>query len=194
MKGISNFVSYTFTILFGFTILILFSSLIYSFYEQVQKTSITSSLKQLSIQTSNGIIKLYDLSKEFKTNPANSTSIIISNVTLNYPEEIVDRNYEVELLSSPGIWNSITNFTIGEKNVTIIKETESSSKIVVRTTQKPIETYEYDLPNIPIILQGKFKSGENDVLRLVRYNYNGVIEDRIILGESDIIVGISGIR
>jgi hypothetical protein len=180
--------------LFGFTILILFSSLIYSFYEQVQKTSIISSLKQLSIQTSNGIIKLYDLSKEFKTNPANSTSIIISNVTLNYPEKIVDRNYEVELLSSPGIWNSITNFTIGEKNVTIIKETESSSKIVVRTTQKPIETYEYDLPNIPIILQGKFKSGENDVLRLVRYNYNGVIEDRIILGESDIIVGISGIR
>lgn len=194
MKGISNFVSYTFTILFGFTILILFSSLIYSFYEQVQKTSIISSLKQLSIQTSNGIIKLYDLSKEFKTNPANSTSIIISNVTLNYPEKIVDRNYEVELLSSPGIWNSITNFTIGEKNVTIIKETESSSKIVVRTTQKPIETYEYDLPNIPIILQGKFKSGENDVLRLVRYNYNGTIEDRIILGESDIIVGISSIR
>jgi hypothetical protein len=194
MKGISNFVSYTFTILFGFTILILFSSLIYSFYEQVQKTSIISSLKQLSIQTSNSIIKLYDLSKEFKTNPANSTSIIISNVTLNYPEKIVDRNYEVELLSSPGIWNSITNFTISEKNVTIIKETESSSKIVVRTTQKPIETYEYDLPNIPIILQGKFKSGENDVLRLVRYNYNGTIEDRIILGESDIIVGISSIR
>jgi hypothetical protein len=180
--------------LFGFTILILFSSLIYSFYEQVQKTSITSSLKQLSIQTSNGIIKLYGLSKEFKTNPVNSTSIIISNISLNYPEKVGDKNYEVELLSSPGIWNSINNFTIDGENVTIIKETESSSKIIARTTQRPFVTYEHDMPNIPIVLQGKFRSGENDILRLVRYNYNGTIEDRIILGQSDIIIGITSIR
>jgi hypothetical protein len=194
MKGVSNFVSYTFTILFGFTILILFSSLIYSFYDQVLKTSITASLKQISIQTIDGIIQLYNLGKEFNTNPSNSTSIIISNISLNYPEKVGDKNYEVELLSSPGIWNSITNFTIDEENATIIKETESSSKIIVKTTQRPFVTYEQDLPNIPIILQGKFRSGENDVLRLVRYNYNGTIEDRIILGESDIIVGISSIR
>jgi hypothetical protein len=194
MKGVSNFVSYTFTILFGFTILILFSSLIYSFYDQVLKTSITASLKQISIQTIDGIIQLYNLGKEFKTNPANSTSIIISNISLNYPEKVGDKNYEVELLSSPGIWNSITNFTISGENVTIVKETESSSKIIARTTQRPFVTYEQDLPNMPIILQGKFRSDENDILRLVRYNYNGTIEDRIILGESDIIVGISSIR
>ncbi len=194
MKGISNFVSYTFTILFGFIILIFFSSLIYSFYDQVQKTSITASLKQVSTQTADSIVQLYNLGKEFKTNPANSTSIIISNITLNYPEKIGDKNYEVELLSSPGIWNSITNFTIDNRNVTVIKETKSSSKIIARTTQRPFITYEQDLPNIPIILQGKFRSGENDILILVRYNYNGTVEDRIILGQSDIIVGITSIR
>ena len=193
MKGISNFVSYTFTILFGFTILILFTSLIYSFYDQVQKTSITASLKQVSIQTTGSIVQFYNLGKEFNTNPANSTSIIISNISLNYPEKIGDKNYEVELLSSPGIWNSITNFTIDSRNVTVIKETKSSSKIIARTTQRPFITYEQDLPNIPIILQGKFRSGENDILILVRYNYNGTIEDRIILGQSDIIVGITSI-
>lgn len=194
MKGISNFVSYTFTILFGFTILILFSSLIYSFYDQVLKNSITANLKQISIQTADEIIKLYNLGKEFKTNPANSKSIVISNITLDYPEKVGDKSYEVELLSSPGIWNSVTNFTVDGRNATIIKETESSSKIIVKTTQRPFITYEYDLPNMPIILQGKFRSGEKDNLKLVRYNYNGTIEDRIILGESDIIVGITSIR
>jgi len=194
MKGISNFVSYTFTILFGFTILILFSSLIYSFYDQVQKTSITASLKQVSIQTADEIIKLYNLGKEFKANPTNSTTIIISNISLNYPQKISDKNYEIELSSSPGIWNSIINFTVNGENATIVKETESSSKIIARTTQRPFVTYEYDLPNLPIMLQGKFRSGDNDILKHVRYNYNGTIEDRIILGESDIIVGIISIR
>jgi len=194
MKGISNFVSYTFTILFGFTILILFSSLIYSFYDQVQKTTITASLKQVSIQTADEIIKLYNLGKEFKANPTNSTTIIISNISLNYPQKISDKNYEIELSSSPGIWNSIINFTVNGENATIVKETESSSKIIAKTTQRPFVTYEYDLPNLPIMLQGKFRSGDNDILKLVRYNYNGTIEDRIILGESDIIVGIISIR
>jgi len=194
MKGISNFVSYTFTILFGFTILILFSSLIYSFYDQVQKTTITASLKQVSIQTADEIIKLYNLGKEFKANPTNSTTIIISNISLNYPQKISDKNYEIELSSSPGIWNSIINFTVNGENATIVKEAESSSKIIARTTQRPFVTYEYDLPNLPIMLQGKFRSGDNDILKLVRYNYNGTIEDRIILGESDIIVGIISIR
>ena len=45
----------------------------------------------------------------------------------------------------------------------------------------------------PIVLQGKFKSGESDTLKLVRYNYNGDIQDVIILGESDIIIGIVSI-
>ncbi len=194
MRGVSNFVSYTFTILFGFTMLILFTSLIYSFYDQIQKTSITASLKQIAIQTTDSIIKLYELSKEFKTNPANSTSIIISNISLNYPKKIGGKGYEVELLSSPGIWNSITNFIISGANATIIKESVSSSKIVVKTIQKPVLTYEHDLPNTPIILQGKYRSGENDNLKLVRYNYNGIVEDRIILGQSDIIIGINIIR
>jgi hypothetical protein len=194
MKGISNFVSYTFAILFGFVILILFSSLVYSFYDQVLKNSITRNLKDISIQTSTGIIQLYNLGREFKANPANSTSILISNISLNYPEKIGDKNYEIELLTSPGIWNSLINFTISGKNETIVKELASSSKIIAKTTQRPFITYEYDLPNMPIILQGKFRSGENDILKLVRYNYNGTIQDTIILGQSDIIIGISSIR
>jgi hypothetical protein len=113
---------------------------------------------------------------------------------LNYPEKISGRNFEVELVSSPGIWNVITNLIIGDKIGTINKEAASGSKIIAKTTQKPFITYEYDVPNIPIKLQGKFKSGVNDTLKLVRYNYNGTIENVIILGESNIVISITGIR
>ena len=193
MKGISKFISYAITILFGFTILIFFSTLIYNYYDDILKNTMKAELKQICIQTANSIIQLYNKAKEFNSLPKNSTSIIISSIDLNYPNKVEGRNFEVELLTSPGIWNLVTNITIEGKNVMIVKETGSSSKIIAKTTQKPIIVYEHDIPNVPIVLQGKFRSGENDNLKVIRYNYNGTVEDRVILGESDIIVGITNI-
>lgn len=193
MKGISKFISYAITILFGFTILIFFSTLIYNYYDDILKNTMKAELKQICIQTANNIVQLHNIAKEFNSLPKNSTSIIISSIDLNYPNKVEGKNFEVELLSSPGIWNLVTNITIEGKNVTIVKETGSSSKIIAKTTQKPIIVYEHDIPNVPIVLQGKFRSGENDNLRIIRYNYNGTVEDRIILGGSDIIVGITNI-
>jgi len=113
---------------------------------------------------------------------------------LNYPDRVSGNNFEVELVSSPGIWNAILNLTIDNESTEIKKETSSGAKIIARTTQRPFVSHEYDIPNIPIVLQGKFKSGENDTLRLVRYNYNGNIQDVIILGESDIIIRVTNIK
>jgi hypothetical protein len=194
MKGISKFISYAITILFGFTILIFFSTLIYNYYDDILKNTMKAELKQICIQTTNSIIQLYNKAKEFKAVPKESSSITISSIDLNYPNKLEGKNFEIELLSSPGIWNLITNITIEGKNVTISKETGSSSKIIAKTTQKPIIVYEHDIPNIPIVLQGKFRSGGNDTLKIIRYNYNGVVEDRVIIGESEIIVGITSIR
>ena len=190
MKGISKFISYAITILFGFILLIFFSTLIYNYYDGILKNTIQAELKQICIQTENNIIQLQNQAKEFKTIPKLSSSLTISSVDLNYPNKLEGRNFEVELLSSPGIWNLVANITIEGRNVTIVKETGSSSKIIAKTTQNPVVIYVHEVPNIPIILQGKFRSGENDNLKIVRYNYNGTVEDRIILGESEIIVGI----
>ena len=190
MKGVSTFVTYVFTILLGFIILSVFSILIFGYYDQVLKSDITSGLKQVAIQTVSGIIELYGLAEEYETIPGNSSSIVISSIDLNYPYEVSGRNFEVELISSPGIWSMVTNMTNNGESVGIRKETTSGSKIIVKTTQRPYVSYEYEVPNIPVVLQGRFRSGENDTLKLVRYNFNGTVEDRILLGESDIIVGI----
>jgi len=194
MKGISKFVNYSFMILISFVALGIFVTLIYGYYNHIIKTNIQVGLEQIATQTSDKIIYLYDQAKESNADPANSTSVVISNIDLNYPTQIVDRNFEVELLSSPGIWNAITSITIEGKEVTIMKETSSSAKVIAKTTQRPIVTHEHDVPNIPIRLQGKYTPGNDDVLRLVRYNYNDNLVDTIILGNSTIVIGISSIK
>ena len=194
MKGVSSFISYALTILFAFIILIFFTYAIYSYYDQAMRSNVKAGLKQITTQTTNSIVELYDLGKESDVSPSNSSSIIISDIDLNYPEKVSGKSFEVELVSTPGIWGMITDFTVDGKNATIRKESSSGAKIVAKTTQKPIISYEHDVPNIPIILQGKFRSGQNDTLRLIRYNYNESINDMIILGESDIIIGITNVH
>jgi len=193
MKGISNYVTYAITIMFGFIIVTVFSTLIFSYYDQIQKNNIKASLKQITIQTTNSITDLYYSSKGSNIVPENSTSIVLSEIDLNYPNKISGKNFEVELASSPGIWNSVTNMTISGENANIKTETNSGTKIIARTTQRPFVSYEYDFFNLPIVLQGKFRSGQNDTLRFIRYNYNGNIDDTIVLGESNIIIEVTSI-
>jgi len=194
MKGASEFISYTFIILLSFVALTMFVTLIYGYYNHIIRTNIQVGLKQIATQTADNILYLYDQGKGLDAAPVNSTSITLSSVDLNYPIQVVDRNFEVELVSTPEIWNVITNFTIGGVNATIRKESTSGAKIITKTTQKPILSYEHAVPNVPIILQGKYRSGGNDTLMLVRYNYNGTLEDVIILGNSSIIIGITSIN
>ena len=194
MKGLSRFVTYSLIILSSFVALTFFTTLIYGYYNRVLKTNIQVSLKQIAGQTTDNILYLYNQAKEFDATPTNSTSITLAVIDLNYPNQVVDRNFEVELVPSPGIWNVITGLTINNANATIRKESTSGAKIIAKTTQKPIVSYEYDVANIPIKLQGKYRSGGSDTLRLVRYNYNGILEDVIILGNSSIIIGITSIN
>jgi len=172
----------------------LFTILIYGYYNHELKTNIEVSLKQIAAQTSDSILDLYNRAKESDANPKNSSSVILSSIDLKYPNQISGKNFEVELISSPGIWNQITNITVNSDNATIVKETSSGAKIIVKTKQRPVVSYEYNVPNVPIRLQGKYASGGNDTLSLVRYNYNGTVEDVIVLGNSTIIIGITSIK
>lgn len=194
MKGISKFVDYSFILLSSFIVMTLFTMLIYGYYNHELKTNIEVSLKQIAAQTSESILDLYNRAKESDANPKNSSSVILSSIDLKYPNQISGKNFEVELISSPGIWNQITNITVNSANATIVKETSSGAKIIVKTKQRPVVSYEYNVPNVPIRLQGKYASGGNDTLSLVRYNYNGTVEDVIVLGNSTIIIGITSIK
>lgn len=194
MKGLSAYVTYSLIILIGIATLSIFSVLIYTYYNNVLKSNIETAFKQLAIRTTGEIIKTYSESSKSEALPENASVVILSNIDLNYPDKVSGRNYEIELVSSPGIWNVVQNLTISGQEVTIKRELNSGSKIVLKTTQRPFVTYEYSIPNIPIPIQGSFRSGMDDKLRYVRYNYNGTVYDRIILGEDTIIIGIINIH
>ena len=194
MKGISRFITYSFTILLGFIILTVFTTLIYGYYDQVSKSNMRSSLKQICVQTFFGIVNLYNRGMENDLIPDNSTAAVIYKIDLNYPDSISGKEFEVYLISSSEIWNTIKNITIDGKIVNIKEEINSGSKIIANTIDKPSVGFEYNLPNMPVIIQGKFSSGDNQTLSLIRYNNNGTIEHVVILGNSDLFIRLNTIN
>ncbi len=194
MKGISKFIGYTFLILLGFTMLTLFAGTIYSYYNSMLRRNIDVSLKQIAVDTSAQIVRLYDASKSSNSRPVNGTRLVISEVDLNYVSKISGKNYEVQLVTSPGIWTQIKSLKIDNITVASKDEKISGSKVIVKTTQSPVVAYDFQIPNIPIPIQGVFRSGENSTLRFVRFNYNGTVNDTIILGESNVIIGLTKVQ
>lgn len=191
MKGVSRFVAYVLTILFGFTVLISFSMIIYGYYDRILRVNVRASLKQIAEQTSSSVVNLYSMAEKSDVQPSNSSSITISSIDLNYPSKVGGKNFKVSLVSASDLWVQVDNVTVSGKVVTIRKEYSSGAKVVAETTQKPIVRYEHDVPNLPVSLQGSFRSGEDDLLRYVRYNYNGTINDAIIVGEPSLVVDIT---
>lgn len=191
-KGQANLIEYVLTILFSVVILIGVTTLIYSFYSAAIRTDAEKGLRELSIQIADNILKLYKNAKDSKAQPSNSSSILIGEIDLSLPSQVSRRNYEIFLVSTNPIWVNVINFTIGGQNVSSITKT-SGAKIVAKTTQNPFVTMEYDIPNIDVSVQGRSVNGADSKLRYYRYNFNGTVYDKIVLGSSDILIEITSI-
>jgi hypothetical protein len=191
-KGQANLIEYVLTILFSVVILISISSLIYSLYSTALKTDIEKGLKQLSMQVADNILKLYANAKNSKAQPQNSSSILISELDLNLPSHISRRNYEIFLVSGSQIWVNVINLTVESQNISSSIKT-SGAKIVAKTTQDPFVTVEYDIPNIDVGVQGRSANGVDSKLSYYRYNFNGSVYDKIVLGSSDILIDITNV-
>lgn len=192
MKGQSQFIGYVFTVLFSIIVLAGISALVYTFYRNSIEQEAKNELTQIAVGVKDNLIKLYDLGKNSKIQPSNQTSTILGEATLDLPKKVVNQNYEVDLVTSSSLFSYITVATINGTNITGIKNA-GVAKIVARTTSDPIVSIENDLPNLDISVQGKFKNGENGVLRYYRNNENSTVYDTVILGQSDIIIKITSI-
>lgn len=192
MKGQARFVEYILVVLFGSLVVVSISTLIYVFYISTLRNEIRENLNQLTLQVSNEIGKAYEIAKSSKAQPSNYTSILLGKVELNLPASVSRRNYEIILVNVNPVWISITNVTINNQNISFIEKT-SGAKVIAKTTQDPIVTVEQGIPNIDVGVYGKSENGNDDRLSYYRYNINGTIYDGIVLGKSDILVGISSI-
>jgi hypothetical protein len=108
------------------------------------------------------------------------------------PSHISRRNYEIFLVSGSQIWVNVINLTVESQNISSSIKT-SGAKIVAKTTQDPFVTVEYDIPNIDVGVQGRSANGVDSKLSYYRYNFNGTVYDKIVLGSSDILIDITNV-
>jgi hypothetical protein len=189
-KGQSNLMEYILSIFFSLIVLLAVASIIYSFYNNALKQDITKSLNEVDSEVSSAIYKIYQQGKASSSSPANSTSVLLANVNLNLPSRVTNRNYEVDLISINPLFATVSNVTIGGSNVSTLIQS-FGAKIVAKTTDDPKIVVSKDLTNIDAAIQGTFINGINTTLKYYRYNFNGTIYDKIILGEQQIIIDIT---
>jgi len=184
-KGQAEVIQYTITILLGVIILIGATLIIFNLYDRSIRADIEKSLDQIAAQTSDRILKLYEVGKDSRIQPT-STSVLIVQDELRLPDAISNRKYEVVLITGNPIFSNIVNITINNRSViSVIKS--SSAKVMARTVDDPIITVTRDLPNIEAFVQGIGDPTDNK-LSYYRYPLNGTTFDRIILGSSEILI------
>jgi len=191
-KAQAQLIGYLLTILLGVIVVVSIIAILFYFYDISLRNEIRQGLKQIAVQISDSIVRLFEVAKASKAVPSNYSSVLISQISLNLPASISNRNYEIVLIAANPIWQTIQNFTIDSQNVSFVEIT-SGAKIIAKTTQDPIESIEYDVPNINVGLQGKSENGRNSKLSYYRYNINGTVYDKIVLGEADILINIENI-
>ncbi len=191
-KAQAQLVGYLITILLGIVLLVSTIAIVVYFYEVSLRDEIRKELRELTLQTFDSILKLYEIGKNSNVNPNNYSSILIAESYLILPSSVSNRNYEI-ILVSPGLhWQTLSNFSVNGKNTSFVEETQVA-KIIARTTQDPLEIVEKELPNINIELQGKCENGKEAKLRYYRYNVNGSVYDKITLGKAEILIDIENI-
>jgi hypothetical protein len=188
-KGQSEIVDTVIAVLFGVVVLIAISATAYNLYNTQLSGEVENNLKQIGVDISNNIMRLYDTGKQSKYSPGTNQSAKLSEINLKLLSQVSGRNYEVIFVEANPIWIQISNISIsGSSPASVI--TVPGAKIILRTTQTPKITVEQEVPNIDIPIQGKSENGLNSTLAYYRYNLNGVIKDKILLGSYDIIVDI----
>lgn len=191
-KGQTELFEYILTFLFGLIILAAVSTIIYSLYSNALSQDMTNSMNEVSLEVSDAILKLYQQGQQSTASPANSTSILIATLNLNLPSKISNRNYEVDLFPITPLFGVFTNITLSGRNFTYVIQT-SGAKIVVQSTENPKIAVTKDLPNINLNIQGTITDGVNATLNYYRYNINGTVYDKIVLGGQPIIIDINKI-
>jgi hypothetical protein len=191
-KGQAKLIGYVITILLTVIILTSVTMLMYVFYNNILKTEIEQSLRQLAIQTSDSIVRIYERVKDVSAQPTNYTALLLHESDLNLPTAVSNKNYEIILVTANPIWSSIRNITVGNTSITPILKTPGA-KVIAQTTEDPVVSVEIDIPNINIVVEGRSENGNGGKLKYYRHNINGTIYDIITLGEPGIIVSITNL-
>ena len=188
-KGQSEIIGNVLIVLFGVIILAAISTVAYNLYTNQLKDEIENNLKQIGVEISDNIMRLYERGKSSKYLPGSNESVRLAEIDLKLPSQVSGRNYEIILIEANPIWIQISNVTVGGSTPPSVI-TVPGAKVILKTTQDPQVTVEHEIPNIDVPVQGKSSNGLNSTLVYYRYNSTGTTKDKIVFGDYEIIIDI----
>ena len=167
MKGISLFFSYITAIIVSIIVISSITLIFFNIQKNITENQIKKDFVQLSNIISSKITLIYNSAEFSKYSKFSNNSIKLSEIKLNLPEKIGNRNYKISL----------------SKN-------NLQTMIIIETVEDPIISIEYYIPNIDINIQGDTFNPHNTKLKYIRYNENNntiILEESKILNEMGVI-------
>jgi len=176
MKGISIL---TFLIIISllFVFVSIIGFIIYKYYENTEKSLKEQAARQVAFEIISEISRLYQKASKIEVRPSNSS--VILEETLALPEKIGGESYRIEAVSSPGLMNYLA------VNASLKEWHAKNGLLIVFDREK----YYFDLPNMPIVFQGKTTSEEVKI-RYVRYRLGEEVKDAVVLGEQNSLIDV----
>lgn len=182
-KGISQFVSRVALVGVSFIILGLLSMSMYNFYLELTLDSIRSDSFALSERIGNDIHDMYsEYSERSGREPTSDNNVTLSKSSINVPDEVAGRNYNLYFNSSRDHWIDAEVFSTPD--ISVVDTRRPTARIYTEITDHPRETFVYNLYNIEIDIVGQVYDPETLELRYVRYlDDDDEIEDKIVIEE-----------
>ncbi len=173
----SSMMTFVIITFLGFVFLGFIIFISYKYFSNAEKNLKDQQARQIAFYIISEITSMYQ--KGLSTSSPSNQSVILLEKMLNLPEKIAGEQYQIQLISSNGLWSSI------KINDTIKEEVYSGKLLIVVGKEK----YYFNLPNIPVVLQGK-ADYETAKLSYKRYKIGDETRDAIILGNYDVIIDL----
>ncbi len=181
MKGMS-FLTFVIITSLLFILISVFAIITYRYYENGKKNLKEQAARQVAFEIISEISALYQKASSMDTVPANGSIILLEDV-LTLPEKIAGETYYIEAVSSPGLMNYLSvNATLKEWH---------ARNVLLMVFEK--EKYYFELPNMPIVFQGR-ASPEEVKIKYVRYKVGDEIKDAVVLGEQKNLIDVEIIQ
>lgn len=175
-KGLSSFVSHVLALAISIIILSIVAANLFDYYRDTVEQSQRTQARLVSGMTGENIIRLYTSYRDSDTEPIEGESLVLGKVKLSVPEKISGRSYIISLRDNDDYWIDVQ--VENSENEDVYRK---YAAVEITTMNTPSVEEVYSLNNIGIDLEGRVRKTDEVVLKYIRNNTDGTINDKIIM-------------
>ncbi|MFB6075691.1 MAG: hypothetical protein ABEK17_00965 [Candidatus Aenigmatarchaeota archaeon] len=176
LKGLSSFVSHVLALAISIIILSIVAANLFGYYGDTVEQSQRTQARLVSGEIGENIIRLYTNYIDSDTEPMEGETLVLGKIRLSVPEKISGRSYIISLRDNDEYWIDVQIEGLKSEN---IYRNYAAVKITTMNTPGVEETY--NLNNIGINLEGRVRKTDEIVLKYIRNNTDGTLNDKIVM-------------